>query len=189
MPKYSTLKPAILLHVCCGTCALYPYFLLKKDFDVTFFYYNPNIYPRKEYVKRLEGVKIISRKYSIPLIIGKYDTKKWTRLTADFKDEPEGGSRCSLCFRIRLDRTADTAKRRYFNLFGTTLTISPHKDHRIINSIGLELASAKGISFHQANLKKKDGFKKTMELSKKLNLYRQNYCGCIYSKKQNGKLF
>ncbi len=183
MPKYSTLKPRILLHVCCGICAFYPYFLLKKDFDVTFFCYNPNIHPKKEYIKRLESVEIISRKYSIPLITGKYEAKKWLKLTADLKDEPEGGSRCSLCFRIRLDRTAQMAERWGFDLFGTTLTISPHKDHRVINSIGLELASARGISFYQADLKKKDGFKKTMELSKKLNLYRQNYCGCMYSKK------
>jgi predicted adenine nucleotide alpha hydrolase (AANH) superfamily ATPase len=183
MLKYSTLKPKILLHVCCGTCALYPYFLLKQDFDVSFFYYNPNIYPRKEYIKRLEGIKIISRKYSVPLEIGKYEVKKWFKLTVDFKDEPEGGERCSLCFRIRLDRTAYTAKKLGFDLFGTTLTISPHKNHRIINSIGLELASIKGVGFYQTNLKKNDGFKKTIELSKKLNLYRQDYCGCIYSKK------
>lgn len=183
MPKYSTLKPGILLHVCCGTCASYPYFLLKKDFDVAFFYYNPNTHPKKEYTKRLESVKIISKKYSIPLIIGRYEVKKWLKLTKNFKDEPEGGSRCSLCFRMRLDRTASMAKKLDFDLFGTTLTISPHKDHKVINSIGFELASAKGIGFYQADLKKKDGFKKTMELSKKLNLYRQNYCGCIYSKK------
>jgi len=183
MPKYSTLKPKVLLHVCCGTCALYPYFLLKKDFDVTLFYYNPNLYPEKEYVKRLEGIKTISKKYSIPLVTGKYEIKKWLRLTTDFKDEPEGGRRCTQCFSIRLDRTACTAKKLGFDLFGTTLTISPHKDHNIINSIGLELASAKGINFYQTNLKKKNGFKKTIELSKKLNLYRQNYCGCVYSKK------
>ena len=183
MLKYSTLKPRILLHVCCGTCALYPYFLLKQNFDVTFFYYNPNIHPRKEYIKRLEIIKVISKKYSIPLVIGKYEVKKWFRLTADLKNEPEGGIRCAQCFDMRLDSTADMAKKLGFDLFCTTLTISPHKNYRIINSIGMELASVKGIGFYKADLKKKDGFKKTMELSKKLNLYRQNYCGCVYSKK------
>ena len=183
MLKYSTTKSKILLHICCGTCALYPYFLLKQDFDITFFYYNPNIHPEEEYIKRLKCVKMISKKYSIPLAVGKYEVKKWFRLTRDLKDEPEGGSRCSLCFRMRLDKTADTAKKQGFDLFGTTLTISPHKNYKIINSLGLELASKKGINFYQANFKKLDGFKKTIQLSKELNLYRQNYCGCIYSKR------
>jgi len=182
MLKYSTIKPKILLHVCCVTCALYPYFLLKQDFDINFFYYNPNIHPQEEYIRRLRCIKIISKKYSIPLAIGKYEVKKWFRLTIDLKDEPEGGSRCSLCFRIRLDKTADIAKKQGFDLFGTTLTISPHKNHNIINSIGLELGFAKGINFYQANFKKMNGFKKTIQLSKELNLYRQNYCGRNYSK-------
>ena len=183
MQKYSNSKPAILLHVCCGTCAIYPYFKLKEDFDITFFYYNPNIYPRKEYIRRLNGVKMISKKYSIPLVIGKYEIRKWLQLTKGLKDEPEGGKRCDLCFRIRLDVAAVTAKKLGLDLFGTTLTISPHKNHNIINSIGLELSAARGIDFYQSDLKKKDGFKKTMELSKKLKLYRQSYCGCIYSRK------
>ncbi len=183
MPEYSKSKSGLLLHVCCGTCALYPYFLLKKDFNVTFLYYNPNIYPQGEYIRRLEDVKMISEKYSVPLIIGKYETKKWFKLTEHLKQEPEGGARCSLCFRMRLDVTADTAVKMSFDLFGTTLTISPHKNHRIINSIGMELAAVKTSGFYQANLKKNDGFKKTIELSKKLNLYRQNYCGCLYSKR------
>jgi predicted adenine nucleotide alpha hydrolase (AANH) superfamily ATPase len=183
MPEYSTSKPKILLHACCGTCALYPYFLLEKDFDVTLFYYNPNLYPEKEYIKRLEGIKTISKRYNVPLIIGKYENKKWLSLTADFKDDPEGGRRCTLCFDMRLDKTARTAKKLGFDFFGTTLTISPHKNHEIINSIGMRLASAEGINFYESNLKKMNGFKKTMELSKELDLYRQNYCGCIYSMK------
>lgn len=187
MPEYSTSKPnilpKILLHVCCGTCALHPYFQLKKNFNVTFFYYNPNIHPEEEYFKRLDGLKLVSEKYSVDLLIGKYEVKKWFKLTQDLKEEPEGGSRCTLCFRTRLSKTAETAKKLGFNLFGTTLTISPHKNHKTINSLGAELASDRGIYFYQANLKKKDGFKKTIQLSKELNLYRQNYCGCIYSKK------
>jgi len=183
MQKYSNSKPAILLHVCCGTCALYPYFKLKKDFDITFFYYNPNIYPKKEYIRRLDDVKMISKKCSIPLVNGKYEIRKWLRSTKDLREEPEGGKRCDLCFRIRLNKTAETAKNLGFDLFGTTLTISPHKNHDIINSIGAELSASHGIDFYQSNLKKNDGFKKTMELSKKMRLYRQNYCGCIYSMK------
>jgi predicted adenine nucleotide alpha hydrolase (AANH) superfamily ATPase len=183
MPEYSTSKPKILLHACCGTCALYPYFLLEKDFDVTLFYYNPNLYPEKEYIRRLEGIRTISKIYNIPLITDKYENKEWFSLTADFKDEPEGGRRCTLCFDMRLDKTARTGKELGFDFFGTTLTISPHKNHEIINSIGKRLASALGINFYESNLKKMNGFKKTMELSKELDLYRQNYCGCIYSMK------
>jgi predicted adenine nucleotide alpha hydrolase (AANH) superfamily ATPase len=181
MLKTSNSKPTILLHVCCGTCALYPYFKLKKDFNVTFFYYNPNIYPKKEYIRRLDGVQIIAKKYSIPLIIGRYEIKKWLALTKGLKDEPEGGRRCDLCFRIRLGKTAEMAKKMGTGLFGTTLTVSPLKNHNIINSIGSEIAASLGIGFFQSNFKKNDGFKKTMEMSKKLKLYRQNYCGCLYS--------
>ena len=183
MKKYSNSKPRVLLHVCCGTCALYPYFKLKKDFDITFFYYNPNIYPKKEYTRRLNDIKMISKKNSIPLSVGKYEIKKWLNLTKDLIDEPEGGRRCDLCFRIRLNKTAETAKKMGFDLFGTSLTISPHKNHNTINSIGSELADSWGIDFYQSNFKKKDGFKKTMKLSKKIKLYRQDYCGCIYSMK------
>jgi len=183
MSENPALKPRILLHVCCGTCSLYPSVLLKNNFHITFFYYNPNIHPRKEYIKRLEGIKTVSQIYSIPLIIGRYEIKKWLNLTKNFKDEPEGGNRCTLCFKMRLKKTAETAKKQGFYLFGTTLTISPHKNQGVINSIGQELELSKKIKFYQADFKKKDGFKKTIELSKNLNLYRQNYCGCIYSKK------
>ncbi len=183
MSENSNSKPVILLHVCCGSCSLHPYFFLKNDFDVTFFFYNPNIHPKKEYLKRLEGVRTVSEKYFIPLIIGEYEIKKWMQLTRCLKDEPEGGKRCELCFKIRMDKTAETAKKLGFDFFGTTLTVSPHKNQGIINSIGAELADSKKINFFKADFKKKDGFKKTTELSKSLNLYRQNYCGCIYSKR------
>jgi len=177
-------KPGILLHVCCGTCSLHPYFFLKEDFNVTFFFYNPNIHPPKEYIKRLEGVKTVSRTYSIPLIIGEYEAKEWFQLTKDLKDEPEGGMRCPVCFKMRLEKTAEKAKKLGFDFFGTTLTVSPHKNQYSINSIGLEIESLEKINFFQADFKKKDGFKKTVQLSKELNLYRQNYCGCVYSKRE-----
>jgi predicted adenine nucleotide alpha hydrolase (AANH) superfamily ATPase len=174
-------KPRLLLHICCGTCSIYPFLCLKKDFDVTFFYYNPNIYPEEEYLRRLDDVKTISKIYSIPLIIDNYEIKKWMKLTSDFKNEPEGGKRCDICFKVRLEKTAITAKKLRYDIFCTTLTVSPHKNQKIINSLGAEIAASRKIDFYQADFKKKDGFKKTMELSKKLNLYHQNYCGCIYS--------
>jgi predicted adenine nucleotide alpha hydrolase (AANH) superfamily ATPase len=181
MLKTSNPKPRMLLHVCCGTCALYPYSELKRDFNITFFYYNPNIYPKEEYLRRLEDVRNVAKKYSVPLITGRYEIQKWLTLTKEYKDEPEGGRRCELCFRMRLNKTAKQAKKLGTGLFGTTLTVSPLKNHNIINLIGSEIAALQGIDFFQSNFKKKDGFKKTMEMSKKLKLYRQDYCGCIYS--------
>lgn len=112
---------------------------------------------------------------------GRYEIKKWLTLTKGYEDEPEGGRRCDLCFRMRLNKTAEQAKELGTDLFGTTLTVSPLKNHHIINSIGSEIAASLGIGFLQSNFKKNDGFKKTMEMSKKLQLYRQHYCGCIYS--------
>jgi predicted adenine nucleotide alpha hydrolase (AANH) superfamily ATPase len=184
MTENSASKASILLHVCCGPCSLHPYFFLKDDFSITFFFYNPNIQPKKEYLKRLEGARTVAEKYSVPLIIGEYDVKRWIMLTRHFGDEPEGGKRCELCFKIRLYKTAETAKNLGFDFFATTLTVSPHKNQAIINSIGEELGASKKINFLRADFKKKDGFKKTTELSKRLNLYRQNYCGCIYSRRQ-----
>ena len=182
MPDYSTSKPKILMHACCATCGLDPFFQLREKLDITFFYYNPNIYPEDEYGKRLKDLKNICSKLSIPIAVGSYEQKKWLGLTRSHKQEPEGGSRCRLCFRMRLEKCAETAKKGGFELFGTTLTISPHKDQRLINSIGLSIAKQKKISFFTADLKKNNGFKRTMRLSKSFDLYRQNYCGCIYSR-------
>jgi len=178
------LKPKFLLHVCCATCALHPYFLLSKDFIVTLYFYNPNIHPKKEYNRRLEDVRMISKKYHIPLIIDKYEIKKWFELTKNLKEEPEGGTRCSVCFKMRLEKTATAAKKLNIDLFGTTLTISPHKNYSTINSIGKTIADDKKLTFYESNFKKKDGFKKTIQLSNKLHISRQNYCGCIYSMRE-----
>lgn len=173
----------ILLHVCCATCALYPYFLLTNyGLAVTFYFYNPNIHPKSEYGKRLKDVIAISKKYGIPLIVDRYEIKKWFRLTESLKEEPEGGKRCLACYQTRLEKTAEIAKKLNFDLFGTTLTISPYKDHTVINTIGKELEKKKNVAYYQSNFKKKNGFKETTKLSKSLGIYRQHYCGCIYSK-------
>ncbi len=176
-------KEKFLLHVCCATCSLHPYFLLNKDYSIIFYFYNPNIHPREEYIKRLEGIKFVAGKYNIPLIIGNYQKDKWFDICSPFKKEPEGGKRCKLCYKMRIDKTSQTAEEKNFKLFSTTLSVSPHKDANAINKIGKSAAEDKNLSFYQANFKKKDGFKKTVQISKQLNLYRQNYCGCIYSKK------
>ncbi|MCL4377856.1 MAG: epoxyqueuosine reductase QueH [Actinobacteria bacterium] len=174
-------KQKMLLHVCCANCSIYPLQILGKDFDVFMYYYNPNIQPEDEYMKRLEYVKKISEIYNVPLITGEYEVKKWLESTETLKSEPEGGKRCQVCFEIRLAETAKKASEMKFDIFGTTLTISPHKNQEVINKIGKDLASKIELNFYRADFKKNDGFKNTMAMSKKLDIYRQNYCGCIYS--------
>jgi len=178
--EYPQAKPRFLLHVCCANCLLYPFTALSKDFQVYFYFYNPNIQPASEYIKRLKYVKLISETYNAPLIVGRYEKKMWLDRTGSLKSEPEGGSRCELCFKIRLEKTAKTAKKLGFDLFGTTLTISPHKDQAVINSIGINISKKENIEFYVADFKKKDGFKKTMQLSNEHKVYRQSYCGCTY---------
>lgn len=174
-------KPRLLLHVCCANCVLYPLIALSDDFRVYLYFYNPNIYPRSEYNKRLKYTRVVSEIYNAPLIIGRYEKKKWFDRTHTLNMEPEGGSRCEICFRLRLEKTADTAKKLGFDLFGTTLTISPHKNQSVINSTGISLSEEKNIGFYVADFKKKDGFKKTMQLGNEYKIYRQSYCGCAYS--------
>ena len=173
----------LLLHVCCANCLGYPFSILKEKFNITLFYFNPNIHPKEEYLKRLDEVKKISSFFNTTLIIGRYEVKNWFNKTEKFKDEPEGRNRCTLCFQIRLEKTAQMAKKKGFDSFNTTLSVSPHKNSKIINEIGQSLANKYNIGYFYSDFKKYDGFKKTLEISKKLNIYRQNYCGCIYSKK------
>jgi len=179
-------KKKLLLHVCCANCVLHPINILIEKFDVTMFYYNPNIHPEKEYLKRLADVEKVSELKKIPLIKEDYksDLEKWFEITENLKEEPEGGKRCIECFRIRLEKTASYAVKKGFDIFATTLSISPHKNHNIINELGSKICKETDISFFCADFKKQDGFKKTMQLSKELNIYRQNYCGCIYSIKK-----
>ena len=185
MANYSTSKPGMLLHSCCATCAAYPASLLKDSFDVSLFYYNPNIFPEEEYYKRLADIKILAGNTGITLIIGEYDKGGWNKATKHLAGEPEGGRRCTLCFSFRLKKTAETAKEKGFDIFGTTLSISPHKDSEVITRTGDFLAARIGIDFYRTDLKKKDGFKKTMDLSRKYSFYRQSYCGCKYSIRSN----
>ncbi|MBM3713882.1 MAG: epoxyqueuosine reductase QueH [Actinobacteria bacterium] len=179
-------KKKLLLHVCCANCVLHPINILIEKFDITMFYYNPNIHPGEEYLKRFADVEKVSELKKIPLITGDYknDLEKWFEITENLKDEPEGGRRCVECFRIRLEKTASYAVKNGFDIFTTTLSISPHKNQNIINELGIKICKETGISFFCADFKKQDGFKKTIQLSKELNIYRQNYCGCIYSIKK-----
>jgi len=171
----------MLLHVCCANCALHPYESLKNDFDVTLYFYNPNIHPKEEYDKRLSFAGQAAQNYGINLIEGPYDKNDWVDMTYKYKDSPEGAARCDICFYMRLEKTAVFAAKNGYGIFATTLSVSPHKNSKIINSTGKILSEKYGIEFFEADFKKQDGFKKTMKLSRELQLYRQNYCGCIYS--------
>jgi len=171
----------MLLHVCCANCVLHPYETLKNDFDVTLYFYNPNIHPDKEYDKRLSCARQAAEKYGLTLIEGPYDKNNWLDMTYDYRNDPEGANRCEVCFNIRLEKTAVFAAENGYDIFATTLSVSPHKNSKIINNTGKMLSEKYGVEFFEADFKKQDGFKKTMLLSKELDLYRQNYCGCVYS--------
>jgi len=174
----------ILLHTCCSTCLGYPYNFLSKNYNVTIFYFNPNIYPESEYRKRLGDIKKFTEELNVNLIAGGYDYRSWQTYISGLEEEPEGGKRCERCFMYRLQKTASMAKSGGFNYFASTMSISPHKNFKIINNIGKDLEKSYGISYLESNFKKKDGFKKTIEISKKYAFYRQNYCGCEYSIKE-----
>lgn len=154
---------------------------LSSDFSIIAYFYNPNIWPYEEYMKRLNSARKIAQVMKVPLIEGPYENSVFEEKVKHLTYEKEGGERCNLCYRIRLEKTADFTRRRGIEIFTTTLSISPHKDARLINSIGNTIAKAYGINFYEADFKKKNGFMKSVQISKKLELYRQRYCGCRYS--------
>lgn len=171
----------LLLHSCCGPCSTVCIERLKDDYDLTIFYFNPNIYPKEEYEKRKENQKKVCEFFGVPVIDGDYDEEKWLKFVSGLEEEKEGGARCEKCFRFRLQETAVKAKEQGFDKFGTTLTVSPHKSTLIINKVGKEIEKESGILFLEESFKKKDGYLRSINLSKELSLYRQNYCGCRYS--------
>jgi predicted adenine nucleotide alpha hydrolase (AANH) superfamily ATPase len=175
----------ILLHTCCAPCACYPIKELRNQgFKITLFYYNPNIHPVSEYRARLNELKkYLDKMPEVQLIQGEYENKIWFELVRGLENEPEGGKRCGICYAMRLKKTADLAKTKNFDYFASTLSISPHKKTNRINELANKLAQELGIKFFERDWKKMDGFKRACEISKKENFYRQNYCGCIYSKK------
>ena len=180
-------KPGFLLHCCCAPCSTYPLRILREDFNVTAFFYNPNIHPRKEYIARKEEMESFAARWGVPLIVGEYDVKEWFRRVKGYEDEPEGGARCEICYRMRLEKTVKLAREKGIPFFGTTLTISPHKKAVVINRIGKELGEIWGVNFYEADFKKKDGFKISCQISREEGLYRQDYCGCIFSLRERNR--
>lgn len=170
----------LLLHVCCAPCATHVIEELKEQYDLTLFFYNPCIEPLEEYDKRLKATEDYAEKFQIPLIIGDFDNIQYHELIKGSEQEKEGGERCKICFYQRLQKSAQLAILQNFDLFCTTLTISPYKNAELINQIGKEIQEEFEIEFLEKDFKK--GYMNSVQLSKKHNLYRQTYCGCIYSK-------
>jgi len=176
----------LLLHVCCAPCSSEVIERLSKDYDVTGFFFNPNIHPDEEYLLRLHESRRFLTKMGLDMVEADYDPGVWHEQVKGFEEELEGGGRCEICFMHRLRTTAKTAKKLGFGAFTTTLTISPHKDSTVINDIGKKIAEEEEVSFVSEDFKKRDGFKKSIAHSIKHGLRRQSYCGCIYSKRERG---
>ncbi len=183
-------KKKILLHSCCAPCSTAVIERLKADYDITIFYYNPNIYPEEEYLKRKnEEIKYIKhlnetdKDLFIDMLDCDYESEKFYDAVKGLENEREGGARCAVCFKLRLEETAKKAKEKGYDLFGTTLTVSPHKNSEIINKIGLSLSEKHKIEYLESNFKKQNGYKRSVELSKENGIYRQNYCGCEFALK------
>ena len=180
--------PTLLLHSCCAPCSSYVLEYLSNYFKITIFYYNPNITNKDEYQKRVnEQKRLISElkvKNGIKFIEGNYEPERFLEISKGLEDLKEGGARCIKCYFLRLEETAKCAKEKGFDYFTTTLSVSPYKNALWINEIGRELEDKYKVKWLYSDFKKKDGYKKSILLSQKYNLYRQNYCGCVYSKPQ-----
>ena len=175
-------SPSLLLHACCAPCSSFVLESLSEVFKITLLYYNPNITPKEEYDLRAEEIVRLSGKYPSQYIICDYSPERFIEISKGLEKEPEGGERCEKCFRLRLSEAAKIAKERGFDYFTTSLSISPHKNAQLLNSIGKELSENFGIKYLFSDFKKKNGFLRSCELSEKFGLYRQDYCGCAFSK-------
>lgn len=180
--------PRLFLHSCCAPCSSYTLEYLSKYFEITVFYFNPNISPAEEFEKRyLEQERLIASlpaDNKISLVKGEYDYNQFLDIAKGLEDVPEGGERCFKCYRMRLEETARLAKEMGYDYFCTTLSISPLKNSQKINEIGYEIAEQYGIKWLPSDFKKREGYKRSIELSREYNLYRQNFCGCVYSKQE-----
>lgn len=183
--------PTLLLHSCCAPCSSYCLEYLSKFFKITIFYYNPNIDDIDEFNKRIEEQKrlisLLNTPNKIEFIEGVYDNDEFKKISKGLEEEKEGGSRCIKCYYLRLSKTALLAKKLNYDYFTTTLSISPYKDANKLNEIGALLENKYQVNYLYSDFKKKNGYKRSIELSKKYNLYRQDYCGCIYSKIESEK--
>jgi predicted adenine nucleotide alpha hydrolase (AANH) superfamily ATPase len=178
-----TKKKKLLLHACCAPCVTHPVRLLSESYEITAYFYNPNIHPESEFEARKEEILRLGEKWGFEVLPGEYDADLWFEAVRGLEAEPEGGARCAVCYDIRLRKTAELARETGFDLFATTLSISPLKKAEVINEIGKNIQARTGIAYLEANFKKKDGFKLSCQHSKNEGLYRQDYCGCVYSQR------
>lgn len=177
--------PRLLLHSCCAPCSSYVLEYLSSCFEITVFYYNPNIFPESEYTKRIWEQQVLidelPAKHPVSFVAGAYDKERFYEMAKGLEHLKEGGERCLKCYELRLREAAEMAKEAEFDYFTTTLSISPLKNADRLNEIGMRLAGEYGVSYLQSDFKKKNGYKRSIELSKEYGLYRQDYCGCEFS--------
>ena len=177
--------PRLLLHSCCAPCSSYVLEYLSEYFSITVFYYNPNIFPAEEYEKRVKEqealIEKLPAKHRISFLEGPYEQERFYETAKGFEQEPEGGERCFRCYRLRMLEAAQMARAGGFDYFTTTLSISPLKDAVRLNEIGEKLSREYGVAYLNSDFKKRDGYKRSIELSREYGLYRQDYCGCVYS--------
>ena len=182
--------PRLLLHVCCAPCSSYCLEYLSEYFDITVYYYNPNISKKEEYLKRLAEeeryISVKEFKYPVKLTESTYDPQEFFDAVRGLEKEPEGGLRCRECFKLRLEASAKKVKELGFEWFTTTLTISPLKNAALLNEIGAEMGEKYGVKWLPSDFKKKEGYKRSIELSREYGLYRQDYCGCVFSRVVSG---
>ena len=185
--KEAVRTPRLLLHSCCAPCSSYVLEYLSGYFNITVYYYNPNIYPPEEYQKRVTEIQRLIKemplKKPVEFVEGPYDPERFFSMAKGLENVPEGGKRCFSCYRLRMEAAAAYAKEHGFDYFTTTLSISPLKNACKINEIGEELAEIYKVSHLPSDFKKKNGYKRSVELSGEYHLYRQNYCGCVYSRR------
>jgi predicted adenine nucleotide alpha hydrolase (AANH) superfamily ATPase len=180
-------KSKILLHACCAPCVTVPIKRLSYQSVTDVFFYNPNISPREEYTLREREIVELGRRWKFSVQTGPYDYQNWRQRIRGYEDEPERGRRCQICIRMRLQHTAQAAKANAYDAFTTTLTLSPLKNAAMIHRIGQEVAEQAGIEFLATDFKKQDGFKQSVEYSRLEKLYRQEFCGCQFSRKDRNK--
>ena len=176
--------PSLLLHSCCAPCSSYCLEYLSQYFHIIVDYYNPNIYPEEEYHMRVQEQQRLIREMDlgVSFLLGKYEPERFFSLAKGHETEAEGGERCFKCYRLRLEETAKAAKAGGFSYFTTTLSISPHKNAQVLNELGKEISDAFGVPYLYSDFKKKNGYRRSCELSTEYHLYRQDYCGCPFSK-------
>ena len=180
--------PTLLLHSCCAPCSSYVLEYLSQYFSITLFYYNPNIYPPTEYEHRVEEqqrlIHSLPAVHPISFCPGPYDSDRFYKLTRGMENVPEGGERCFACYKLRMEAAAKYAAGHHFDFFTTTLSISPLKNAQRLNEIGEALAEEYGVPHLPSDFKKQEGYKRSIQLSADYNLYRQDFCGCVFSKKE-----